>query len=265
MKALITGATGGLGKAFAQELAANGWQLYLCGQNEKKLRALAEEMPKGTRFFQVDLSKREGCLALYEAVKEEDVDFVIHNAAIGCYGHFAEHTLAEEERLFALDAQSVLLLTKCFLNDFVARDWGWILNVSSTAGFAPGPLMSGYYAAKSYVLRLTEGIHEELRRADSHVTVSVFCPGPIETEFTRRAGGQRGLPGMDAQKAARQALRGLFQGKCVIYPGVTERLTRLAQRLLPDESLLRLNYQLQRTKGGKNSKDVKIHGKDRLR
>lgn len=251
MKALITGATGGLGKAFAKELAASGWQLYLCGQDEKKLRALAKEMPQDTRFFQGNLSKREGCLALYEAVKEEDIDLLIHNAAIGCYGRFADHTLAQEEQLFALDAQSVLLLTKLFLDDFAARDWGWILNVSSTAGFAPGPLMSGYYAAKSYVLRLTEGIHEELRHMGSHVTVGVFCPGPIQTEFTSRAGGQQGLPGMDAQKAARQALRGLFQGKCVIYPGVMERLTRLAQRLLPEESLLRLNYQLQQTKGRK--------------
>ena len=140
------------------------------------------------------------------------------------------------------------ILTKLFLRDFVKRDSGRILNVASSAGFMAGPMLSGYYASKNYVVRLTEAIYEELRRKKSRVTVSLLCPGPVNTEFNRVAGVRFALRGLSSEYVARCAVRGTLRGKLVIQPGIMMKLARFGGRFLPEKAMLRISYHIQKSK-----------------
>lgn len=156
MKALITGASSGLGREMARLLAARGYELILCARREERLRELAAELPVPCRIIAADVSDEQECRLLYEAVQSEELEVVINNAGFGLFGEFVTADLDEELRMIDTNVRAVHILTKLAVRDFVQRGRGYILNVSSSAGFLPGPLMATYYATKNYVLRLTE-------------------------------------------------------------------------------------------------------------
>ena len=164
MKALITGATSGIGREMAKILAVRGVDLIIASRDEKKMKSLAKRLPVAVRTIAVDLSKAEDCYRLYDAVKAEEIDILINNAGFGAYGATWDVPLETELNMLDLNVRAVQILTKLFLADFRKRGSGRILNVASSAGFLAGPLMSGYYATKGYVLRLSEAISEELRQ-----------------------------------------------------------------------------------------------------
>ena len=153
-----------------------------------------------------------------------------------------------------LNVRAVHILTKLFLRDFRRRDYGYILNVASSAGFLAGPLMSAYYATKSYVLRLTEAIHEELRREGSHVKISALCPGHVDTGFDQRANVRHSIGGISSRKVAQCGLDGMFRGKVVTLPGITMKLTYLGEKLLSESLMLKAAYFAQKKKEGKPCK-----------
>lgn len=189
MKALITGASSGLGREMARLLAARGYELILCARREERLRELAAELPVPCRIIAADVSDEQECRLLYEAVQSEELEVVINNAGFGLFGEFVTADLDEELRMIDTNVRAVHILTKLAVRDFVQRGRGYILNVSSSAwDFCRDPLMATYYATKNYVLRLTEALREELRRAGSPVRVCALCPGPVDTEFNKVAG-----------------------------------------------------------------------------
>lgn len=147
--------------------------------------------------------------------------------------------------------RAVHILTKLAVQDFEKRGHGYILNVASSAGFLPGPLMATYYATKNYVLRLTQALREELRHRGSRVRVCALCPGPVDTEFNRVAGVKFSLNGLDAKRVAREAIDGLFAGRAVIVPGVTMKAMTVARHFAPDSLLARITYHFQHKKGAK--------------
>ena len=250
MKALITGASSGIGREFAHLLAARGYELVLCARREDRLHALACELPTVCHVVAVDLSDVTECRRLYQAARGDDLEVVINNAGFGLFGEFASTDLAAELRMIDTNIRAVHILTKLFLQDFVQRGQGYILNVSSAAGFLPGPLMATYYATKNYVLRLTEAIREELRREGSTVRVCAFCPGPVNTEFNKVAGVRFALGGLSAGRVARQALDGLFAGKGVIVPGGAMKAMAVGRHFAPDWLLARITWHFQHRKGG---------------
>jgi len=173
MRALITGATSGIGKEMAFYLHRKGWQLVLTGRNEEMLKRMARKFGSSTKYIALDLANSDAPQKLYDFCKDMRIDFLINNAGFGIFGEFSETSLDSELELLDVNIRSVHILTKLFLRDFEKRGSGYILNVSSVAGFMTGPLMSSYYASKNYVVRLTLAIREELRRKRSNVTVSV--------------------------------------------------------------------------------------------
>ena len=176
MKALITGASSGIGKEMAIELANRGWDLILVARRMDRLEILKDELGKvDVKCMYCDVSKEEECLRLYEETKSENVDMLINNAGFGAFGYFDEVELERDLSLVDTNVRGVHILTKLFLQDFVKRDSGYILNTGSIAGFMIGPLLSSYYASKHYVVTLTEAIAEELRRKKSKVGISVLC------------------------------------------------------------------------------------------
>ena len=250
MKALITGASSGIGRDLARSLAARGCALILTARREDRLRALAEELPVPAKVLPADLADRAQVQALYEAVRGEDIDILVNNAGRGLFGPFDETSLEEELAMLDVNISALHILMKRFLPDLKARGRGHILNVASSAAFLPGPLLSSYYASKAYVLRLSEAVAEELRRSGSRVTISVLCPGPVPTEFDQVADVRFSIPGSDCKAVARLAVEGTLQGKLLILPGVRMKAVHFFQRFVPDKVLSRLCWRVQRRKGG---------------
>lgn len=249
MKALITGATSGIGREMALILARQGIDLIIASRDTRKMEQIARRLPVNVKTVTVDLSKEEDCYYLYEETKSENIDILINNAGFGAFGCTWEVPLETELNMLDLNVRAVHILTKLFLQDFREKDSGYILNVASSAGFLAGPLMSTYYATKSYVLRLTEAIHEELRQSGSSVKISALCPGHVETGFDRRANVKHSIGGVSSKKVAKAGIKGMFQGKVVILPGGLMKLTYIGEKFLTESLMLKAAYKAQSKKG----------------
>lgn len=252
MKALITGASSGIGREFALYLAELGYDLIICARSTDKLNALKDEIKNvSVRVITIDLSRESDAFDLYEHLKEEDIDVLINNAGFGAFGKFLNVPLEREVELIHTNVSSVHILTKCFLKDMQSKNSGLILNVGSMAGFSAGPKLSSYYASKNYVVRLTQAINEELRRDGSKVKISVLCPGPVETNFNNVANVRFTTKGLNARDVARYAFDKARQGKIIIIPGFLMKTVKFFEHFLPENLLTRISYNVQSKKEGK--------------
>lgn len=249
MKALITGASSGIGRDMARYLASKGWDLILVARREDRLKELKEEFSEvNVRTIVTDVGDAACCRELYEITKDDGVDFLINNAGFGLAGEFTATDLDTELNMIDVNIRALHILTKLFLRDFVARDSGYILNVASSAGFMPGPLLSTYYASKNYVLRLSEAIYEELRHKNSRVKISALCPGPVNTEFNKVARVKFAVNGISSEDCARIAVDGALKGKLVIIPSFPIKAGLFFRRFAGEKFLLKLAYNFQRRK-----------------
>ena len=171
MKALITGASSGLGMQMAYLLAGKGYDLILVARRKEKLEEIKENLNVDVQVMALDLSSTFNCMKLYNKVKKQNIDILINNAGFGLFGEFENTKLERELDMIDLNIKTVHTLTKLFLKDFMERNSGYILNVASSAAYFAGPLMSTYYATKAYVLHLTEAIQEEIKQAHKNVYV----------------------------------------------------------------------------------------------
>lgn len=233
MKAVITGATSGIGRDIAIYLSQKGWELILTGRNTKELERLKRILPTKIEIITLDLSTNDAAFKLYNFCKGHDIDLLVNNAGFGKYGKFSDTNLEEELQMISVNIRSVHILTKLFLNDFRRKNRGRILNVASSAGFLTGPQMSAYYASKNYVVRLSLAIAEELRKEKSNVTISTLCPGPVNTNFNKRAGARFLIMGMNSREVAEYAIEKTFAGKWLIIPGTFMKLSIFASRHIP--------------------------------
>lgn len=248
MKALITGASSGIGADMARILSSKGHDLILVARDKKKLELLKEELTTDVKIISLDLSSTFNCMKLYNKVKKENIDILINNAGFGMFGEFVDTNLEKELDMVDLNIKAVHTLTKVFLQDFKTRNSGYILNVASSAAFSPGPLMSTYYATKAYVLRLTQGIYEELRREKSNVSVSCLCPGPVNTNFNNVAGVTFSVKALESKDVAEYAIKKMLKRKLVIIPGLLMKLNYIFNRFVPVKILLKIAYNIQRSK-----------------
>ncbi|MCI8444809.1 MAG: SDR family oxidoreductase [Bacilli bacterium] len=250
MLAIITGASSGIGYDMAKILSKRGYDLILVARRKERLLKLKQTLKTEVTVISLDLSITENCYSLYERVRNQPIDIVINNAGFGLFGEFSKQSLEKELNMVDLNIKAVHILTKLFLQDFMMKDNGYILNVASSAAFQPGPLMATYYATKAYVLRLTEGIYEELRRKKSHVYIGCLCPGPVATEFNQVANVSFSLNGLSSNDVAQYAIEKMLQRKLIIIPGILMKLNVFFNRFVPRKLLLRIVYHIQRQKDG---------------
>ena len=250
MKALITGASSGIGRDVARELSSMGYDLILVARRKNRLEELQKELPTNVEIITSDLSSTFNCVKLYERVKKEDIDVVINNAGFGLAGEFTELNLDRELDMVDLNIKAVHTLTKCFLKDFKEKDKGYILNVASSAAFQAGPLMATYYATKVYVLNLTTAIYEELRRNKSNVYVGCLCPGPVDTEFNNVAKVEFKMKSLSSEYVAKYAINKMFKRKLVIIPGFQMKFVYFISKLAPRKLKLKITYNIQKRKLG---------------
>ena len=253
MKALITGASSGMGEDMACILAEKGYDLILTARREEKMialknRILAQNPDVHIEIIALDLSQKENCYALYEKTKNKSVDFLINNAGFGLCGKFTETDLDTELKMIDTNITAVHILTKLFLKDFVRRDSGRILNVASSAGYMAGPLMSTYYATKNYVRRLSQAIYQELKEEHSNVHISALCPGPVNTEFNDVANVKFALDGLSSRFVAEYAIEQAFNNKLCIVPSFGMKTGVFFLRFIPEKLMLKISSHVQKKK-----------------
>ena len=244
MKALITGASSGIGRDMAKYLSKLGYDLVIVARNKEALERIKSEVNTNTQVISLDLSQKENCYKLYEQVK--DIDILINNAGFGDFGNFVETDLNKEISMIETNIEALHILTKLYLKDMVKNNKGYILNVASIAGFMPGPLMATYYATKSYVVRLSEGIREELKKENSNVKISILCPGPVNTNFNKVANVKFSLKGLESIEVAKYAINHL--NKFYIVPGLGVKFARIGVHFIPSSWAGKIAYNFQSRK-----------------
>lgn len=250
MKALITGASSGIGREMAIYLSELGFDLVLASRDKEKLEQLQSSLKTKVKVVVIDLADEKHAKDLYMVCKNENIDVLINNAGFGLFGDYNSVSLLTELNMIDVNIKAVHILTRMFLKDMVKKNKGYILNVASSAGLLKGgPLMSCYYATKSYVTSFTLAIAEELRRNKSKVRVSVLCPGPVDTNFNNVAGVKFNIASLSARYVARYAIdKFLKERKIVIVPGFKVKMGIFFSRFVSIKRLLRITYNIQRRK-----------------
>lgn len=252
--ALVTGASSGLGECYARIHAQRGGDLILVARRKERLEELKAELESkyGISVYVLakDLSQPNAAEEIFEEVQQAglQLDILINNAGLGGQGDFIERSMKDDMNLISVDLIALTKLTKLFLPGMIARQYGRILNVSSTASLIPGPGQATYFAVKAYVTSFSEAIGEELR--GTGVTVTAVLPGGMKTGFGEAANlGGTGLGAQLTQSADAVALKSyeaMLQGKRRIIAGVTplQRILLALTPIVPKSLLLSQTYQL---------------------
>jgi len=248
MKALVTGASSGIGRDMARYLSSLGYDIIAVAQRENRLIELKNELKTNVQVIPMDLSNKDNCIKLHEMVKDQNIDLLVNNAGFGAFGTFNETDLEKEIKLINTNITALHILTKLFLKDMEEKNSGRILNVSSIASFAPGPLMAAYYSSKAYVLRLSQAIYKELKKKKSKVHISILCPGPVATEFNDVAGVHFSLKPLSSEYVAKYAIDKTLQNKLMIVPGFMNKAVRILSKLAPSKITMEVVYNNQTRK-----------------
>lgn len=250
MKALITGASSGIGKDMAKVMANKGYDLAIVARNEEELKKLATELEEKNKIkveiIALDLSSEENCKEINKRV--QNVDILINNAGFGDCGNFTKTSLQKEINMIQTNIIAYHILTKLYLVDMKAKGSGKILNVASIAGFMPGPLMATYYATKAYVVRLSESIREELIKEKSNIQISILCPGPVNTNFNNIANVDFKIREANSMDVAKYAISKLEKGKFYIIPGIDVKLAKIGAKIFPTKLVSKVTYMVQKRK-----------------
>lgn len=251
MLALITGASSGIGRDMAREMAKRGYDLVLVARNEEGLEKIKKELQEryeklNIDTYALDLSVQKNCYQLHEQVK--NVDILINNAGFGLFGRFENTDLEKEIDMIDTNVTAYHILMKLYLQDMVKKNSGHILNVASIAGFMPGPLMATYYATKNYIVSLTRAVRKELKKNHSHVKISLLCPGPVDTNFNNVANVRFKIPGLSSEAVARYAIQNMLRGKFVITPGGLIKMARVLTEVTPNIIVEEISYHMQMRK-----------------
>ena len=249
MKALITGASSGIGLDMARYLSTKGYELILVSRNKEKLEQIQEHLPTKVTIIVADLSNEQRVKDLYVLAKKENIDILINNAGLGDFGYLTDTDLNKDLELINTNIKAVHILTKHIVKDMEKRNTdAYILNVSSSAAFQPGPLMSTYYATKGYVYQLTEALYYEQKKKKTKVHVSVLCPGPVETNFNNVAGVKFSVKPLKSSYVAKYAIDKMFKDKMLIIPGFKMKCAKFFSRFVSDKFMLKIIYNIQKKK-----------------
>ena len=255
--ALITGASSGIGKEFARIHAEKGGDLIITARRVDKLNELKSELEQkhGAKIMVIarDLSQPNAPQEIYDEIKQAgiEVDYLINNAGFGGHGKFYERDWNLDLTMINLNVTALTAMTRHFLPDFVKRNSGKILNVSSTASLLPGPLQAVYYATKAYVTSFSNAIAEELH--DTNITVTALLPGATATEFASTSGMDKTELFKDtfsAREVAQDGYNGMLSGKLNVMAGLTfaQRMMMATIPLTPKKMLLSQIRKMQEVK-----------------
>jgi len=243
---LITGASSGIGEAFARRLASEGHDLVLVARSEEKLHELCDELMLEHKitahYVTLDLTERDADQQLFEETEKHgfEVDWLINNAGFGSYGDFAKLDVDHELRMVDLNIRSLVALTHRYLMGMRHRKSGTIINVSSAAGFQPIPFMATYAATKAFVTSFSEAIAEENRPFG--IKVMALCPGSTKTNFFAAANMERPIQikgQQSAEEVVESAMRGIKGGRTRIVSGFANYAVSMLVNVVPNAVITR--------------------------
>ena len=253
--ALITGASSGIGLDLAR-LMAPDFDLIITARNQSELEKLARELEaqhgNHVHVIPADLARPQAPNQVFTELERRGlaVDALINNAGFGAYGALAESDLQRQLEMIQVNIAVLTSLTRLALPGMRERRRGRIMNVASTAGFQPGPLMSVYYASKAYVIMFSEAIANELK--GSGIAVTCLCPGPTATQFADRANMEQSrlfkLGAMNSMDVARAGYKGMMAGKTMVIPGLLNKTLAFYVRLSPRKLVTAISRSLQESK-----------------
>lgn len=250
MKALITGASSGIGKDMARYMSDLGYDLVIVARRKSLLEELKETLKTNITVEVCDISKKENCISLFE--KHKDIDILINNAGFGTFGNFSETDLDTEINLINTNITGLHVLTKLYSIEMEKRNSGHILNVASLAGFMPGPLMATYYASKNYVIALSRAINKELKKKNTKVRISILCPGPVKTNFNNVAGVKFKMKSFSSEYVAKFGIDRMLKRKEIIIPGFMNKCAIFFTKILPWKWMSGVVYNIQKSKNKEN-------------
>ncbi len=235
-RALVTGASSGLGEEFARQLAERGCDLVIVARRKDRLQKLAAELGGNVEVMEADLTQPAGVDAVSSRLAMGDIDLLVNNAGFGTNGVFADLPVERELQEIDLNVRALTQLCHAALGPMRAKRSGIIINVASTGAYQPVPFMATYAATKAYVLYLSEALHEEAK-ADG-VTVTCLCPGLTRTEFHDVAGVNTSTPMLSRgwatpESVVRSALKAATSGSAIAVPGTINKVTANLQRVSP--------------------------------
>lgn len=247
--ALVTGASGGIGRELARVHAEHHGDLVVVARSRDALRELKGELENAygitVEVLAKDLNDPETPKEIFETLRDKniEVEILINNAGFGTFAPFIRTDWDKQAAILAVNIHALTGLTHRFLPGMIERNRGRVLNVASTAAFYPGPLMSVYYASKHYVLAFSDSLAEEIR--NSEVTITTLCPGPTDTGFQRRAGNEnirlmKKFAVMDPYSVAKYGYRKMLAGKLTAVPGLFNTLSAVLPRVLPRKAAMRI-------------------------
>ncbi len=234
MKALVTGASSGIGYSIARYLSNIGYDLIIVARRKDCLLNLKKECKTNVEIITMDLSIISNVYKLYEKTKRHDIDILVNNAGVGLYGEFYDIDLQKEMDMLRLNIGATNILTKLYLKDMVKKNKGRILNVSSIFGFMPGPLMSSYYASKAYITSFSRAINMELKMKNINVSISTLCAGAVDTNFNSDLGISFFIPPSSSEKVAKYSINKLLKNKEIIVPGIINKFVYVLNKIIPN-------------------------------
>lgn len=250
MKALITGASSGIGLDMARYLSTKKYELILVARSKEKLEMIQEQLPTKVTIIVADLSDEQKVKELCVIAKQEDIDILINNAGFGDFGYLPDTELNKDLEMINTNIKALHILTKSLVKNMEKKTTDtYILNVASSAGLQPGgPLMPTYYATKAYVRSLTEALYYEEKKKKTKVHVSVLCPGPVDTNFNNTAGVHFSVKPLESKYVAKYAIDKMFKNKMLIIPGTGMKMAKFGSRFVRDKFLLKVAYNVQKKK-----------------
>ena len=248
MKCIVTGASSGIGRDIARYLGKLGHEVILVSRNRFVLNQLSKEI-NNSKIYVVDLRVDEEVDNFCNFIKKENPSILINNAGFGAFGLYEEVSLNKELDMIKVNIVAMHKITKSYLECGSGSDKKYLLNVASSAGLMPGgPMMSTYYATKSYVKSYTLGIYKELQIENKNLSVSVLCPGPVDTNFNEVAGGHFSVKPLSSEYVSKYAIKKMFRKKLIIIPGVKMKLAVFFARFLSNKRLLSIILKIQHKK-----------------
>jgi uncharacterized protein len=237
VRALVTGASSGIGEEFARQLADRGVDLVLVARRRDRLEALAAALPVPAEVLPADLTVEADLAHVERRLRQTDepVDLLVNNAGFGAYGPFGELAIDRQQQMLDLNVTALVRLARAVLDQLRPRGTGGVINVGSTAGFQPDPFAAVYGGTKAFVRSFTEAMHEELRGSGVHAML--LAPGITSTEFQDVSGVHLDpvttAATMPAGPVVEAALRDFARGRAVSVPGAVNRLGALGADLTP--------------------------------
>jgi hypothetical protein len=244
MRALITGASSGIGRALAIELAKGNYDLILIARRLERLKEIQSSFANNDILIkQVDLSDQSQVTTLMQEIKDYPIDLFVNNAGFGIVNLSSEIEDSLEENMIDLNVITLHRLTKFAIKHMTS---GKIVNISSMASYLPTPLLASYAATKYYVRAYSEALNYEMKIQNRDIHVLTVVPGPIATEFGEVSGMK--LKGMPVDRCVNSILKGMRKNKAVIVPGFTMKILRFLLRFVPRKWLLSISYRIQKKK-----------------